>query len=107
VLTFGKGVFGFTLDREVGSGVLTQPNITIPAGYREFAVNMSNQRHWAPGVQRYIADCLAGQDGPRGQDFNMRWTGSMLADIQRILIAAGSSCIPGTRGSRTVRASCG
>jgi fructose-1,6-bisphosphatase I len=94
VLTFGKGVFGFTLDREVGSWVLTQSNITIPAGYREFAVNMSNQRHWAPGVQRYIADCLAGKDGIRGQDFNMRWTGSMVADIQRILTRGGIFLYP-------------
>jgi len=94
VLTFGKGVFGFTLDREVGSWVLTQPNITIPVGHPEFAVNMSNQRHWAPGVQRYIADCLAGKDGPRGQDFNMRWTGSMVADIQRILTRGGIFLYP-------------
>ncbi|MBI0435603.1 class 1 fructose-bisphosphatase [Roseomonas sp. KE0001] len=94
VLTFGKGVFGFTLDREVGSWVLTQPNITIPAGYREFAVNMSNQRHWAPGVQRYVADCLAGKDGPRGVDFNMRWTGSMVADVQRILTRGGIFLYP-------------
>lgn len=94
VLTFGKGVFGFTLDREVGSWVLTQSNITIPAGYREFAVNMSNQRHWAPDVQRYVADCLAGQDGPRGQDFNMRWTGSMVADVQRILTRGGIFLYP-------------
>jgi fructose-1,6-bisphosphatase I len=94
VLTFGKGVFGFTLDREVGSWVLTQPSITIPAGNREFAVNMSNQRHWAPGMRRYVADCLAGQDGPRGQDFNMRWTGSMVADVQRILTRGGIFLYP-------------
>jgi fructose-1,6-bisphosphatase I len=94
VLTFGKGVFGFTLDREVGSWVLTQPSISIPAGQREFAVNMSNQRYWAPGVQRYVADCLAGRDGPRGQDFNMRWTGSMVADVQRILTRGGIFLYP-------------
>ncbi|MFC7555288.1 class 1 fructose-bisphosphatase [Pseudoroseomonas wenyumeiae] len=94
VLTFGKGVFGFTLDREVGSWVLTQSNITIPADYREFAVNMSNHRHWAPEVQRYIQDCMAGKDGPRGADFNMRWTGSMVADIQRILTRGGIFLYP-------------
>ncbi|MFC3124161.1 class 1 fructose-bisphosphatase [Pseudoroseomonas globiformis] len=94
VLTFGKGVFGFTLDREVGSWVLTQPKITIPAGHHEFAVNMSNQRHWAPGVQHYVADCLAGKDGPRRQDFNMRWTGSMVADVQRILTRGGIFLYP-------------
>ena len=94
VLTFGKGVFGFTLDREVGSWVLTQSNIAIPTGHPEFAINMSNQRYWAPGVQRYVADCLAGTDGPRGQDFNMRWTGSMVADVQRILTRGGVFLYP-------------
>ncbi|WP_120007030.1 class 1 fructose-bisphosphatase [Teichococcus vastitatis] len=94
VLTFGSGVFGFTLDREVGSWVLTQRNITIPAGHREFAVNMSNQRHWAPGMRRYVADCIAGRDGPRGADFNMRWTGSMVADIERILRRGGIFLYP-------------
>ncbi|MCW8087825.1 class 1 fructose-bisphosphatase [Sabulicella glaciei] len=54
VLTSGQGVFDFTLDREVGSLVPTQPNKTNPGGHREFAVNMSNERHWAPGARRYI-----------------------------------------------------
>jgi fructose-1,6-bisphosphatase I len=94
VLSFGKGVFGFTLDREVGSWVLTQRNITIPEGNREFAINMSNHRHWAPQVRRYIDERLAGREGPCGQDFNMRWTGSMVADINRILNLGGIFLYP-------------
>lgn len=94
ILTFGKGVHGFTLDREVGSWVLTDRDIKIPSGNREFAINSSNARHWAPEVQRYVADCVAGRDGPRGADFNMRWTGSMVADIQRILNRGGVFLYP-------------
>ncbi|WP_114946756.1 class 1 fructose-bisphosphatase [Microvirga calopogonii] len=94
VLTFGKGVFGFTLDREVGSWVLTQRNIIIPEGNREFAINMSNHRHWVPQVRQYIDDRLAGREGPCGQDFNMRWTGSMVADIHRILNRGGIFLYP-------------
>jgi fructose-1,6-bisphosphatase I len=94
VLTFGKGVFGFTLDREVGSWVLTQSNIIIPEGNREFAINMSNHRHWVPQVRQYIDDRLAGREGPCGQDFNMRWTGSMVADIHRILNRGGIFLYP-------------
>lgn len=94
VLTFGAGVHGFTLDREVGSWVLTRRDIRIPIGNREFAVNISNQRSWAPEVQRYVADCIAGKDGPRGVDFNMRWTGSMIADIERILTRGGIFLYP-------------
>jgi fructose-1,6-bisphosphatase I len=94
ILTFGKGVFGFTLDREVGSWVLTHSNIIIPEGNREFAINMSNRRHWVPQVREYIDDRLAGREGPCGQDFNMRWTGSMVADIHRILNRGGIFLYP-------------
>ena len=94
ILTVGNGVFGFTLDRELGSWVLTQSNITIPADTQEFAINMSNQRHWAAPVQRYIAECLAGKDGPRGKNFNMRWVASMVGDVHRILNRGGVFMYP-------------
>ncbi|MDB5946080.1 MAG: fructose-bisphosphatase, partial [Ramlibacter sp.] len=73
VLTVGDGVAMFTLDREQGSFVLVQEHVTIPDDTREFAINMSNMRHWDAPVRRYIDECLAGQEGPRGKDFNMRW----------------------------------
>ncbi|MDE2617167.1 MAG: class 1 fructose-bisphosphatase, partial [Burkholderiales bacterium] len=85
VLTVGDGVAVFTLDRETGSWVLTQDQVKIPEDTKEFAINMSNMRHWAPPVKRYIDECLAGKDGPRGKDFNMRWVASMVADVHRIL----------------------
>ncbi len=94
VLTVGTGVHCFTLDREMGSWVLTQPNLRIPERTREFAINMSNQRHWQPPVQRYIAELLAGKTGPRGQDYNMRWVGSMVADVHRILSRGGIFLYP-------------
>jgi fructose-1,6-bisphosphatase I len=94
VLTVGTGVFSFTLDREMGSWVQTQDRIRIPRTTQEFAINMSNQRHWAPPVQRYIEECLLGADGPRGIDFNMRWTASMVADIHRILTRGGIFLYP-------------
>jgi fructose-1,6-bisphosphatase I len=94
VLTVGDGVAMFTLDREMGSWVLTAENVQIPADTKEFAINMSNQRHWAPPVTRYIDECLAGQDGPRGKDFNMRWVASMVADVHRILTRGGVFLYP-------------
>src|SRR5690606_15984160 len=83
VLTVGHGTHAFTLDREVGSFVLTTRHMRIPEQTREFAVNMSNQRFWEPPMQRYVADLLAGGAGPRGKDFNMRWVDSMVAEIGR------------------------
>ncbi|MFM9879391.1 MAG: class 1 fructose-bisphosphatase [Burkholderiaceae bacterium] len=94
VLTVGDGVAMFTLDREQGSFVLVEENLTIPEDTQEFAINMSNQRHWAPPVTRYINECLQGQAGPRGKNFNMRWVASMVADVHRILMRGGIFMYP-------------
>jgi fructose-1,6-bisphosphatase I len=94
VLTVGHGTHAFTLDREIGSFMLTTRNMRIPEDTREFAVNMSNQRHWEPAMQAYVADLLAGKDGPRGKDFNMRWVASMVADVHRILTRGGIFSYP-------------
>jgi fructose-1,6-bisphosphatase I len=94
VLTVGEGVAMFTLDRETGSWVLTADQVTIPPDTKEFAINMSNMRHWAPPVRRYIDECLAGKEGPRGKDFNMRWVASMVADVHRILTRGGVFLYP-------------
>jgi len=94
VLTVGNGVAMFTLDRETGSWVLTQQNVQIPEDTKEFAINMSNQRHWAAPVTRYIGECLAGSSGPRGKDFNMRWVASMVVDVHRILMRGGIFLYP-------------
>jgi fructose-1,6-bisphosphatase I len=94
VLTLGHGVAVFTLDREVGSFVLTQDAMSIPADTAEFAINMSNLRNWEAPVRRYIDECLAGKSGPRGKDFNMRWIASMVADLFRILTRGGVFLYP-------------
>lgn len=94
VLTVGDGVAMFTLDREQGSFVLTKENVQIPADTKEFAINMSNMRHWDAPVKRYVDECLAGQEGPRGKDFNMRWVASMVADVHRILTRGGIFLYP-------------
>lgn len=94
VLTVGHGVACFTLDRELGSWVLTQENIQIPEDTKEFAINMSNMRHWDTPIQNYINDCLAGETGPRGKNFNMRWVASMVAEVHRILQRGGIFLYP-------------
>lgn len=94
ILTVGSGVVGFTLDRETGSWVLTHPAITIPEDTAEFAINMSNQRHWEAPISRYIDECLQGKDGPLGENYNMRWIASMVADVHRILTRGGIFMYP-------------
>src|SRR5690606_3233492 len=94
VLTVGDGVACFTLDREPGAWMLTADRMRIPESTREFAINASNARHWEPPVKRYIDELLAGKDGPRGVDFNMRWVASMVADVHRIMVRGGIFLYP-------------
>jgi fructose-1,6-bisphosphatase I len=94
VLTVGAGVVMFTLDREQGSFVLIKENVQVPADTQEFAINMSNMRHWAEPVKRYVDECLQGKEGPRGKNFNMRWVASMVADVHRILTRGGVFMYP-------------
>jgi len=94
VLTTGNGVNCFTLDREMGSWVLTQRNMRIPSETKEFAINASNARHWYPPVKRYVDEMLAGETGPRAKNFNMRWIASMVADVHRILNRGGIFMYP-------------
>ena len=94
VLTTGNGVNCFTLDREMGSWVLTHRNMQIPVDTKEFSINTSNARHWHPPVTAYINELLAGKTGPRGSDFNMRWIASMVADVHRVLSRGGIFMYP-------------
>lgn len=94
VLTTGTGVSMFTLDREFGEFVLTREQVSIPEDTREFAINMSYRRHWDAPIRRYIDECLAGREGPREKNFNMRWVASMVAEVHRILTRGGIFMYP-------------
>jgi fructose-1,6-bisphosphatase I len=97
VLTVGSGTQVFTLDKETGTYNLTGQDIAIPSETTEYAINASNARHWDDAIRIYIHDCENGANGPRGVDFNMRWTGSPVADVYRILRRGGIYLYPGDR----------
>ena len=97
VLTTGRGVNGFTLDREIGEFMLTHPDLTIEPETSEFAINASNSRYWEPAIKRYVKECLAGKSGPRARDFNMRWIASLVAETHRILMRGGVFMYPRDR----------
>ena len=96
VLTTGRGVKGFTLSAQ-GQWLLTHDAIAVSPDTKEFAINMSNQRHWSEPVQRYVEGVLRGADGPRGKNFNMRWVAAMVADVHRILMRGGVFFYPWDR----------
>ncbi|MCB1805771.1 MAG: class 1 fructose-bisphosphatase [Candidatus Competibacteraceae bacterium] len=94
IITFGQGTQGFTLDHHSGDFLLTHPDIRIPVATQEFAINASYQRFWEAPVQRFIEECQAGQDGPLGKDFNMRWSGAMIGDVHRVIMRGGVFLYP-------------
>ena len=100
VLTVGSGVYGFSCEYGTGDFRLTHPRMTIPAETAEFAINASRYRLWDAPVRRYVDECLAGSTGPRGRDFNMRWTASMVADVHRILTRGGVFLYPADEVNR-------
>ncbi|MCL2917931.1 class 1 fructose-bisphosphatase [Shewanella litorisediminis] len=93
-LTTGQGVQLFTLDPVSGDYLLTVDGVQISKDTGEFAINMSNQRFWEPGMQAYIADLLKGKEGPRGKNFNMRWIAAMVGDVHRVLCRGGLFTYP-------------
>lgn len=94
VMTLGKGTQMFTLDRRRGAFILTNRSMKIPEKTKEFAINSSNRRHWNEPTRRYIDECVRGKEGKRGEDTNMRWVGSLVADGHRILVRGGVYLYP-------------
>jgi fructose-1,6-bisphosphatase I/sedoheptulose-1,7-bisphosphatase len=101
VLSMGRGVHGFTLDREIGEFMLTHPDLRIPESASEFAINASNSRHWEAAIKRYVRECQDGSNGPRGRDFNMRWVAALVAEAHRILMRGGVYMYPRDRKDLT------
>lgn len=66
----------------------------MPEQTAEFSINASNQRHWEPPIQNYVADLLAGTEGPREKNYNMRWVAAMVGDIHRLLCRGGIFMYP-------------
>lgn len=93
-MTTGRGTHLYTLDKTHGGFLLTKDNIKVPEQTSEFAINTSNARHWEEPIQNYINDLLAGSDGPRGKDYNMRWVAAMVGDIHRVLCRGGIFMYP-------------
>lgn len=89
LLTTGDGVDGFTLDRNLGSFLLTNPKMRIPKQSNRYAIDATQAPHWPPPVKRYIEECIQGEAGPRKQDFLMRWNPSELVGVFRIINSGG------------------
>lgn len=93
-MTTGRGTHLYTLDKTHGGFLVTQANVKVPELTNEFAINASNQRHWEAPIQNYVADLIAGSDGPHKKDYNMRWVAAMVGDVHRVLCRGGIFMYP-------------
>lgn len=90
VYTTGRGVNGFTLDPTIGEFCLSHREIQIPASGRNYSVNQGYYLKFDVEMRRYIDHC---------SDLNLRlrYIGSMVSDIHRILFQGGIFLYPNTR----------
>ncbi len=105
--SFGHSLdFGFAIDEGVTIAVydrasdqlrVSAENVTIAPDTKVIAYNGSNARHWGAGMTAYIDEILAGKDGPRCKNYNMRWPAAAVGDLHRILLQGGMFLYPGDR----------
>ncbi len=93
--TFGDGTHIITMDPESGVFYLTAEHKRLPEAYeREYAVNASNYRYWDPAIRSFIDDMIDGAEGPREEDYSMRWAASLAAETSRVLNRGGIFLYP-------------
>jgi len=83
----------FTLD-DAGNWAQTVAAARVPEASGEFAINTARERFWDAATTGYVKESVAGETGPAGKRYNMRWVGSMVADIHRILMRGGIFLYP-------------
>lgn len=94
VLAAGNGVHGFTLDPELGEYLLSHESIKIPARGKLYGANEGNYHKWPVGMKRYF-DHLKVPDKASGRPYSSRYSGCLVADVHRFLLAGGLYLYPG------------
>ena len=94
-LSAGAGVVLATLDPDGGAFHVTRAGVRLPDRAEVIAYNALNEQYLDPGWRAYVRDLVAGEDGPRGRDFNMRWFATAVAEAHRILSRGGAFLYPG------------
>ncbi len=90
VYSTGRGVNGFTLDPSIGEFCLSHRDIKIPDRGGYYSVNQGYYLKFDVEMRRYIDYC---------SDLNLRlrYIGSMVSDVHRILLQGGIFLYPNTR----------
>ncbi len=90
VYTTGNGVNGFTLDPSIGEFCLSHLNIRIPESSQYYSLNQGYYSKFDLEMRRYVDNCS-------DENLRLRYIGTMVADIHRILFQGGIFLYPSTR----------
>ena len=93
VYTVGRGVHGFTLDRNKKEFLLTHPDLRVPKRGKIYGINEGNVHTWHPG-QRAFVEYLRTPDKASGRPYSLRYSGAMVADVHRVLHDGGIFMYP-------------
>lgn len=95
VLTFGKGVCGFTFDKNLGEFLLTHEKIKICKSGSSYSINEGNWGNFPSQIRNYLNFCKQSDEDCQ-LPYKSRYIGSMVADIHRILMFGGIFMYPST-----------
>lgn len=90
VYTTGRGVNAFTLDPSIGEFCLSHRDIQIPKSGNYYSVNQGYYLKFDVEMRRYVDHCC-------DLNYRLRYIGSMVADVHRILFQGGIFLYPNTR----------
>lgn len=90
VYSTGNGVNGFTLDPSIGEFCLSHRNIQIPKRGQYYSINQGYYSKFDLEMRRYVDYCS-------DENLRLRYIGSMVSDIHRILFQGGIFLYPNTR----------
>lgn len=94
VYTVGQGVYGFTLDPDIGEYLLSHERIRTPDKGKVYAANEGNYNKWPGGVRKYV-DSLKVSDKATSRPYSARYSGCLVADVHRLLLGGGIYLYPG------------
>jgi fructose-1,6-bisphosphatase I len=90
VYTTGRGVNGFTLDPSIGEFCLSHRDIQIPKTGSNYSVNQGYYLKFDLELRRYIDHCS-------DMNLRLRYIGTMVSDIHRLMLHGGIFLYPNTR----------
>ncbi|MDB4793405.1 fructose-1,6-bisphosphatase [Methylacidiphilales bacterium] len=93
VYTCGAGVYGFTLDHDLGEFLLSHNNIRIPVEGHYYSANLGYHQDWDPKVQKFF-QILTEPTDHHASRYSLRYSGAMVADVHRTLLEGGVYVYP-------------